>query len=170
MKRTFQPKFGRRKKKHGFRSKMKTKGGRKLLKRRRARGRKNLTVSSSMKRKKKWNLSMKSKIVALSNNEEFKKLLKRKKISNIYVTIFFGNLDNKDNKKLNISFVTKKKLGNAVKRNKVKRRLRSIINDAIKKISIKLEYSYLVIAKPTMLNNDFKNIKETLFQEFEKIR
>ena len=170
MKRTFQPKFGRRKKKHGFRSKMKTKGGRKLLKRRRARGRKNLTVSSSMKRKKKWNLSMKSKIVALSNNEEFKKLLKRKKISNIYVTIFFGNLDNKDSKKLNISFVTKKKLGNAVKRNKVKRRLRSIINDAVKRISIKLKYSYLVIAKPTMLNNDFKNIKETLFQEFEKIK
>ena len=31
MKRTFQPKKGRRLKKHGFRSKMKTKGGRKLL-------------------------------------------------------------------------------------------------------------------------------------------
>ena len=113
---------------------------------------------------------MKSKILALSKNEEFKKLLKNKKIANKYVTIFFGQLDNKNNKRLNISFVTKKKLGNAVKRNKIKRRLRDIMNGAFKKISIKLNYSYLVIAKPTMLNNEFKDIKETLFEEFSKIK
>ncbi len=113
---------------------------------------------------------MKSKILALSKNEEFKKLLKRKKLSNKYVTIFFGQLDNKNNRRFNISFVTKKKLGNAVKRNKIKRRLRNIMNDALKEISIKLNYSYLVIAKPTMLNNDYKEIKETLLEEFNKIR
>ena len=113
---------------------------------------------------------MKSKILALSKNEEFKNLLNKKKLSNKYVTIFFGILDNKNNKLLNISFVTKKKIGNAVKRNKIKRRLRNIINDAIKKISIKFNYSYLVIAKPTMLNNDYTNIKETLFQSFKKIK
>jgi ribonuclease P protein component len=113
---------------------------------------------------------MRSKIVALSKNEEFKTLLKKQKISNKYVTIFFGILDNKNNNKLNISFVAKKKIGNAVKRNKIKRRLRNIMNDAIRKISIKLHYSYLVIAKPTMLNNEFKNIKESLFQDFKKIK
>ena len=113
---------------------------------------------------------MKSKILALSKNEEFKNLLKQKKLSNKYVTIFFGSLENKDNRKLNISFVAKKKIGNAVKRNKIKRRLRNIINDAIKKISIKFNYSYLVIAKSTMLNNEYKNIKETLFQDLEKIK
>ena len=113
---------------------------------------------------------MKSKILALSKNEEFKKLLKKKKVSNKYVTIYFGQLENKNKKRLNISFVTKKKIGNAVKRNKIKRRLRNIMNDLIKKLSINLGYSYLVIAKPTMLNNDFKNIKETLFQEFKKIK
>ena len=112
---------------------------------------------------------MKSIIVALSKNEEFKSLLKKKKISNKYATIFFGNLKNKNHKKLNISFITKKKIGNAVKRNKIKRRLRNIMNDAYKKISINSHYSYLVIAKPTMLNNEFKMIKETLFQEFIKI-
>ena len=113
---------------------------------------------------------MKSKIIALSKNEEFKSLLKQKKISNKYVTIYFGKIINKNKKKLNISFVTKRKIGNAVKRNKIKRRLRNIVNDAIKNIALKFDYSYLVIAKSTVLNNEFKNIKETLFQDFKKIR
>ena len=52
---------------------------------------------------------MKSKIVALSKNEDFKNLLKNKKISNKYTTLFFGSLEDKNNKKLNISFVAKKK-------------------------------------------------------------
>ena len=113
---------------------------------------------------------MKSKIVALSKNEEFKNLLNQKKVSNKYVTIFFGELVNKDHKKLNISFVTKKKIGNAVKRNKIKRRLRNIMNDAVKKVSININYSFLVIAKSSMLNNEYKLIKETLFQELDKIK
>ena len=113
---------------------------------------------------------MKSKILALSKNEEFKNLLKQKKISNKYVTIFFGYLNNKNNNNLNISFVTKKKIGNAVKRNKIKRRLRNIMNDAIKKISIKFNFSYLVICKPSVLNSNYTNIKEILFQEFKKIK
>ena len=113
---------------------------------------------------------MKSKIIALSKNEEFKNLLNQRKVSNKYVTIFFGKLINKDNTKLNISFVAKKKIGNAVKRNKIKRRLRNIMNDAVKKISINLNYSFLVIAKSSMLNNEYKIIKETLFQDFAKIK
>ena len=113
---------------------------------------------------------MKSKIVALSRNEEFKNLLKKKSVSNKYVTIFFGKLQKKNNKKLNISFSVKRKIGNAVQRNKIKRRLRNIMNEAIKKISINLDFSFLVIAKSTMLRSEFKNIKETLFQDFKKIR
>ena len=51
---------------------------------------------------------MKSKIVALSRNEEFTYLLKKKKISNKYISIFFGKLSTKNTKKLNISFSVKK--------------------------------------------------------------
>ena len=113
---------------------------------------------------------MKKKISSLSKSEDFRNILKGKKLANKYFTIFFKKLVNGKNKDLNMSIVTKKKLGNAVKRNKIKRRLKNIMRDLIKNVKINYEYSYLIIAKKIVFNHKFVDIKRELFLDFKKIK
>jgi len=111
------------------------------------------------------------KLLSLSKNQDFKSLLTGEKISNKYLTIFFKNLSNKSNNYLNISFVCKKKkIGNAVKRNKIKRRLRNIMNQITKISKINFNYSYLLIVKKSIINANFIDIKETIIKDYKKIK
>ena len=112
---------------------------------------------------------MNIKIASLTKNEDFKKILSGKKINNKYITIFFRKIYSKNKKSLNVSFVAKKKLGNAVIRNKIKRRLRNIMHDALKKIDLNLNYSYLFIAKVSVLEDEYTRIKENIFKDLIKI-
>ena len=113
---------------------------------------------------------MSTSLLSLSKNEDFKSLLSGKKISNKYLTIFFKSLSGKSNKYLNISFVAQKKLGNAVKRNKIKRRLRNIMNQILKISKINFNYSYLFIVKKSIINANFTDIKETITKDYKKIK
>ena len=94
------------------------------------------------------------KFRSLNQNKEFLKLLKKKRINSKYFTVYFDknskNFKNEFNKYLNISFVMKKKIGNAVVRNKVKRKLKY----AVQKISkekglIDLNYTCLLYTSPS---------------------
>ena len=113
---------------------------------------------------------MQVKLKSLSKNEDFKFILNGKKISNKYSTIFYRRLENKSNRYFNISFITKKKIGTAVIRNKIKRRLRNMMNEALRKIKINLNYSYLLIARKSVLEDEYNFIKIKLFSELKKIR
>tara|TARA_A100001388_G_C28509399_1_gene375491 strand:- start:70 stop:411 length:342 start_codon:yes stop_codon:yes gene_type:complete len=113
---------------------------------------------------------MKVRICSLSKNEDFRSILNGKKINNKYSTIFFKEIDRLNSKQLNISFIAKKKLGNAVIRNKIKRRLKNIMRDITKNININYKYSYLVIAKKIVFNHKFEDIKKELFLNFKKIK
>ena len=90
-----------------------------------------------------------TKLQSLKQDLQFKEILRKKRLTSNYFTVYFmKNFNEKiKNKNLNISFVTKKKIGNAVKRNKIKRRLRNIMNDVVKNIYLNLNYSYLLITK-----------------------
>ncbi len=113
---------------------------------------------------------MNYKIASLAKNEDFKSLIKGKKINNKYLTIFFKKLSDKNTNKLNISFVTKRKIGKAVIRNKIKRRLKNLMNEAVKKLDINLNYSYLFIAKKNIIEDQYELIKQNLFKDLKKIK
>ena len=109
------------------------------------------------------------RILSLSKNEDFKKVLSGKKINNFYSTIFFKKLSSKYGNNLYISIITKRKLGKAVQRNKIKRRLKNIINSILKTVKINLKYSYLMIAKKNVLDSKYSDIKKSLLADFKKI-
>ena len=66
---------------------------------------------------------------SLKKSNQFKKHLKKRKIHSEYFSIFAAKNFYKPQYKtdLIISFVMKKKIGNAVKRNKIRRKLKAIV-------------------------------------------
>ena len=76
-----------------------------------------------------------TKLESLKKSSHFEVVLKHRVINNDLFTIYRTKnfiKKTKENKKLHISFVMRKKVGNAVKRNRIKRKLKSIIQKLLK--------------------------------------
>ena len=109
------------------------------------------------------------KFKSLNQSAKFLEILKKKKINTKYFSIYFNkNINNfdKNKKLLNISFVMKKKIGNAVKRNKIKRKLKAAVVKVIKeKQPINLNYTYVVFGR----NNVYKDKFQLVFNEIKNV-
>ena len=89
------------------------------------------------------------KLESLKKSNQFRKALKEKKFHTEYYSIFAAKNFFKPNHKNNllISFVMKKKIGNAVKRNKIRRKLKAIVHKLLKRGAINKDYTYIVFGK-----------------------
>ena len=110
------------------------------------------------------------KFKSLNQNKEFLKILKNKRINNKYFTIYFSKNSGNPKKYLNISFVTKKKIGNAVARNKIKRKLKSAVQKNLdNKGLIDLNYTYVIFGRNNVYKDKFKLILGEVNKTFKKI-
>ncbi|MAJ22273.1 MAG: ribonuclease P protein component [Candidatus Pelagibacter sp. TMED64] len=111
------------------------------------------------------------KLNSLKQSHQFIEILKKDKLYSNYYTVFFAkNFLKESSKHLNVSFVVKKKVGNAVLRNKIKRRLRSGVQQMVKKNVIDLNYTYVFFGKKNASSDKYKLILEELLKTFNKIK
>jgi ribonuclease P protein component len=65
----------------------------------------------------------------------------------------------------------KKNIGNAVIRNKIKRKLKYAVQKIYKeKKLINLNYTYVIFGKNNVHNDKFANVLKEVFQTFQKIK
>ena len=112
------------------------------------------------------------KFKSLNQSKYFIKILKKKRINTKYFTIYFDkNFKNGFNKYLHISFVMKKNVGNAVIRNKIKRRLKYAVQKISKeKELIDLNYTYVIFGKNNVYKDKFVNVLGKVNETFKKIK
>jgi len=115
-----------------------------------------------------------TKLESLKKNSHFEIVLKNRIINNDLFTIYRAKnfiKKNEKNKKLYISFVMRKKVGNAVKRNRIKRKLKSIVQDLLKTNStINSNYTYIIFGKAKAYEERNEDLVEKMKKSFKGMR
>tara|TARA_B100002051_G_scaffold132962_1_gene126398 strand:+ start:3745 stop:4092 length:348 start_codon:yes stop_codon:yes gene_type:complete len=113
------------------------------------------------------------KLISLKKSDQFKTILKGNKIHTDFFSVFFSkNIKKSKNKNvLNISFVIKKKIGNAVKRNKIRRKLKAIVIRLLKiKGAINRDYTYIVFGKTKSYAKNYNILLSEMTKTLKKIK
>ena len=111
------------------------------------------------------------KLESLKKSNHFKTTLKERKTHTDFFSIFAAkNTINPKTKNLIISFVMKKKIGNAVKRNKIRRKLKAIVQKLLKlKGAINKNYTYIVFGKTRSFSEKHEKLLDVMTKSFKKI-
>jgi len=113
------------------------------------------------------------KLESLKKSSQFRKILKGKKVNSDYFSIFATKnfIKPKGKASLLISFVNEKKIGNAVKRNKIRRKLKAIVNILLKKKgAINRDYTYIVLGKSNAFAEKQNVLMPTMIKCFNKYK
>ena len=113
------------------------------------------------------------KLESLKKSNQFKKALREKKIHSESFSIFAAKNFYKPQKRSNllISFVMKKKIGNAVKRNRIKRKLKAIVHKLLKKKgAINKDNTYIVFGKSKAYEEKQSALSHEMMKCFKKIK
>ena len=113
------------------------------------------------------------KLESLKKSNQFKKALKARKIHTEYFSIFAAKnfFKPKHSANLLISFVMKKKIGNAVKRNKIRRKLKAIVQKLLKKKgAINKDYTYIVFGKSNAYTQKHDVLLKSMEGSFSKLK
>ena len=138
----------------------------------------NLLPEEEQKGEKKYPLNHILKMIkfkTLNRNEQFLRILKKKRLNTKYFTIYFeknlNSVKKKDKNFLNISFVMKKNIGNAVIRNKIKRKLKSAVQKVLKeKQLVDLNYTYVIFGRNSVYKDKFQLIFDEVNVMFKRIK
>ena len=111
------------------------------------------------------------KLISLSKNTEFRRIIKEKKLNTDYFTIYYDKNPIASKTNLSISFVMKKKIGNAVKRNKIKRKLKAAVQKTLKEEQpLDLNYTYVIFGKNNVYKDKFVFVLSEVNEAFKKIK
>ena len=138
----------------------------------------NLLLEEEQKEEKKYLLNyilQMIKFKSLNQSKQFLRILGKKKLNRKYFSIYFEknlNTEKKNSdKNLNISFVMKKNIGNAVIRNKIKRKLKAAVQKTLKEDQpLDLNYTYVIFGRNNVYKDKFPLIFREVNDVFQRIK